>query len=82
MTMPTVPKASSVSRKTFLETQFTTIRRTLVKVPSYNTRVSQYGSLRNSMAPRENTRARRKKVGERDGGEEKTKRSARCYVTR
>lgn len=40
----TVPKA--VSRETFLETRFTTIRRTLVKVPSYNTRVSQCGSLR------------------------------------
>lgn len=76
-----VPKASSVSRKTFLETQFTTIRRTLVKVPSYNMRVSQYDSLRNSMALRENmTRARGKKLEGEEGGRQK--RSARCYMTR
>lgn len=39
-------RAKSILRETFLETRFTTIRRTLVKVPSYNTGVSQCGSLR------------------------------------
>lgn len=69
----TVPKA--VSRETFLEMRFTTIRRTLVKVPSYNTRISQCGSLRIRWLLRKN----RTREGTRGW---KTKKSARCYATR
>lgn len=70
-------RAKSILRETFLETQFTTIRRTLVKVPSYNTGVSQWRRLVGNSAPRENMI-----MGEEDGGRRargKTKRSARCY---
>lgn len=71
----TVPKA--VSRETFLEMRFTTIRRTLVKVPSYNTRVSQCGSLRIRWFHTKNGRGGQRKTGE----ERETKKSARCYAT-